>query len=278
MMRPVHTREEYLQLRGSKKQQAILKAVREGDENQKHRLVQMNYSCLPNADGSLKGSCRMSTTVGMDIDHIPAAEMQPLKERILEKKDELGLQLLEMSARKQGYHLVFKRRPELSQEDNLLWASRLLDVKYDEGAKDITRVFFSTTADEENLIYLSDEIFEMAESKATVEQVAKTSTAPTQRVDNPSKPTAPCSKKGSEQPSSASLIAFDLCARQAGLNPNEMDVWGEHNWHTNLMAVLSVGVAKLMSRQQLRAVVAMRLPNYLATQDSTTSMMPTRAL
>ena len=267
MMRPVHTREEYLQLRGSKKQQAILKAVREGDENQKHRLVQMNYSCLPNDDGSLKGSCRMSTTVGMDIDHIPAAEMQPLKERILEKKDELGLQLLEMSARKQGYHLVFKRRPELSQEDNLLWASRLLDVKYDEGAKDITRVFFSTTADEENLIYLSDEIFEMAESKATVEQVAKTSTAPTQRVDNPSKPTAPCSKKGSEQPSSASLIAFDLCARQAGLNPNGMDVWGEHNWHTNLMAVLSVGVAKLMSRQQLRAVVAMRLPNYSATED-----------
>ena len=63
------------------------------------------------------------------------------------------------------------------------------------------------------------------------------------------------------------LVAFDLCAEQAGLNPNSMDVWGEHNWHANLMAVLSVGVAKLMSRQQLYAVVGERLPNYSQTED-----------
>ena len=65
----------------------------------------------------------------------------------------------------------------------------------------------------------------------------------------------------------ASFLAFDLCAEQAGLDPRAMDVWGEHNWHTNLMAVLSVGVAKLMSRQQLKAVVAERLPNYAQTDD-----------
>ena len=53
MMRPVLTREEYLALRGTEKQKAILKTVREGDERQKHRLVQMNYSCLPNEDSSL---------------------------------------------------------------------------------------------------------------------------------------------------------------------------------------------------------------------------------
>ena len=63
------------------------------------------------------------------------------------------------------------------------------------------------------------------------------------------------------------MRAFDLCAQQAGLNPVGMDVWGEHNWHSNLMAVLSVGVAKLMSRQQLQAVVAERLPNYSQTED-----------
>ena len=135
MMRPVLTREEYLTLRGSKKQQAILKAVREGDERQKHCLIQMNYSCLPNVNGTLKGATVMSTSVGMDIDHIAAEEMDQLKERILQKKDELGLLMLEMSARKQGYHLVFKRRPELSQEDNLKWASELLGVQYDEGAR-----------------------------------------------------------------------------------------------------------------------------------------------
>ncbi len=70
-----------------------------------------------------------------------------------------------------------------------------------------------------------------------------------------------------EQPTAASLAAFDLCAQQAGLSADEMDVWGVHNWHANLMAVLSVGVAKLMSRKQLQAVVGQRLPNYSQTED-----------
>ena len=170
MMRPVLTREEYLALRGSNKQQAILKAVREGDVKQKNRLTQMNYSCLPNEDGTLKGSTRMSTTVGMDIDHIEAEQMQPLRESILQKADELGLLMLETSARKAGYHLVFKRRPELTQEENLKWASELLQVAYDEGAKDITRVFFTTTADEENLLFLKDEIFTNEELKVKSEK------------------------------------------------------------------------------------------------------------
>ena len=168
MMRPVLTKEEYLTLRNSEQQKAVLKAVREGDEKQKRRLMQMNYSCLPNEDGTLKGSKTMSTTVGMDIDHIEAEKMLPLKERILAKKDELGLQMLEESARGGGYHLVFKRRPELSQEENLKWASELLDVEYDDGAKDITRVFFTTT--EEELLYLSDEIFEIKGSERGVKK------------------------------------------------------------------------------------------------------------
>ena len=157
MMRPVLNREEYMKLRDSRKQQATLKAVHEGDEKQKNRLEQMNYSCLPNEDGTLKGSTRMSSTIGMDVDHIAKGEMQAVKERILGKANELGLRMLEESARGEGYHLVFKRRPELSQEENLKWASDLLGVKYDDGAKDITRVFFTTTAAE--LIYLEDEIF-----------------------------------------------------------------------------------------------------------------------
>ena len=162
MMRPVLTREAYLKSRGTEKQKAVVKAVREGDEQQKRHLVQMNYSCLPNEDGSLKGSTRMSTTVGMDIDHIAAEEMPQVKERILSKKDELGLLMLELSARAQGYHLVFKRKPELSQEENLKWASEVLEVEFDKGAKDITRVFFTTT--EEDLLYLDDEVFETTES------------------------------------------------------------------------------------------------------------------
>ena len=159
MMRPVTNRDEYLQLRDSAKQKNIIDAVRNGDEKSKHRLLQMNYSCMPNEDGSLKGSTRVTTTVGMDVDHIAKDQMQEVKERILARKDELGLLMLELSARGEGYHLVFKRKAELSQEDNLRWASDLLGVEFDKGAKDITRVFFTTTASEEDLLYLDDELF-----------------------------------------------------------------------------------------------------------------------
>ncbi len=158
MMRPVLTREEYMNLRNSAKQQALLKAVREGKTEEKRHLVQMNYSCMPNPDGTLKGTKTMSTTVGMDIDHIKPEEMEAVKQRVLNNKVQLGLLMLEVSAKGEGYHLVFKRKAEMTQEENLKWASDLLGVKYDEGAKDITRVFFTTTAEE--LLYLEDEIFE----------------------------------------------------------------------------------------------------------------------
>ena len=186
MMRPVLSREEYLALRGTEKQKAILKTVREGDERQKHRLIQMNYSCLPNEDGSLKGSTRMSSSVGMDIDFKApeelsaeesakwlAKQMAGVPELVLSKKDEFGLQMLERSATK-GYHLVFRRRPELSQEENLAWASELLGVKFDDKAKDITRVFFTTSDSEEDLIYLDDSIFETTECISNTDSTDRT--------------------------------------------------------------------------------------------------------
>ena len=159
MMRPILNRNDYLRLRNTKSQQTKVKAVREGHEEMKTKLVQFCYSCLPNDDGSLKDTTRISTTIGMDIDHIPAEQLTTVKERILNKKEEMGLLMLELSARAGGFHLVFKRNPELSQEDNLRWASNLLDVKYDEGAKDITRVFFTTTSSPDDLLYLDDAIF-----------------------------------------------------------------------------------------------------------------------
>ena len=165
-MRPVHTREEYLALRNGGSQVDYMRRIRAGEERLKSELVQMNYSCLPNDDGTLKGSKRMSTTVGMDIDHLSPEEMPAVRDRILAKKDELGLGMLEESARGCGYHLAFARRPELDQEGNLKWASDLLGVAFDKQAKDITRVFFTTSADQ--LIYLDDAIFEIEEAPSAL--------------------------------------------------------------------------------------------------------------
>ena len=257
-MRPISSRREYLAIRNGEEQTQNVARIRKGEEHLKFDLEQMNYSCMPNDDGTLKGTRRLTTTVGMDIDHVPAAEMQPLKEHILAKKDELGLKMLEKSARGEGYHLVFGRRTELSQESNLKWASELLGVAFDKQAKDITRVFFSTTGSAEDLIYLDDSIFEIKEAPMVLDDAAEkpSDKAPEQTASAPTCPATP-----------QDLAAFDLCVELAGLKAGEMDIWGDHNWHNNLMAVLSVGVGKLMGRMQLLAVVAQRLPNYSKTED-----------
>ena len=166
-LRPVLSREEYMAIRNSEDQINKMKRIRAGEENQKFFLEEMNYSCLPNEDGSLRGSKRMSNSVGMDIDHITADKMQETKEHILSLKDELGLLMMEESARGEGYHLVFKRRAELTQEENLKWAANLLGVEFDKKAKDFTRVFFTTT--ETELVFLDDAIFEVHEVQGVQE-------------------------------------------------------------------------------------------------------------
>ena len=157
LMRPVKDETEYRLLRDAERNRTA----------DKHHMVQMNYSCLPNDDGALKGSTRMSRSVGMDIDFDPKApdyeaKMSRVPELVMGKKEELGLLMLERSANK-GFHIVFRRRPGLSQEENLMWASRLLGVEYDKGAKDITRVFFTPPTD--RLLYLDKELFDNGEAE-----------------------------------------------------------------------------------------------------------------
>ena len=161
LMRPVKDETEYSLLRDAERNRTA----------DKHHMVQMNYSCLPNENGALKGATRLSRSVGMDIDFDPKApdyeaKMSQVPELVMGKKEELGLLMLERSANK-GFHIVFRRRPGLSQEENLKWASRLLGVEYDKGAKDITRVFFTPPTD--RLLYLDKELFDNGEAEVTEE-------------------------------------------------------------------------------------------------------------
>ena len=169
MMEAVATEEAYRRYRDSQAQARLMEAIRhpkpETDVSAaKRKLVQFNYSCLPTEDGGLKGAKRLSKSVGMDIDHLSADEVELVAATAIDKKDELGLLMLERSARGGGLHVVFRRHPEMDQEANLRWASDLLGVEYDAGAKDITRVFFATTS--EDLLYLHEDLFDNAECES----------------------------------------------------------------------------------------------------------------
>ena len=175
MMKAVETEEAYRRYRDSQTQVRNLTLIRHPQEDTdvaaaKRKLVQFNYSCLPTEDGCLKGATRLSKSVGMDIDHLSADEVSAIAATAIDKKEELGLLMLERSARGGGLHVVFRRHPEMDQEANLRWASDLLGVEYDAGAKDITRVFFATTS--EDLLYLHEDLFDNGECGAFTGQEA----------------------------------------------------------------------------------------------------------
>ena len=204
LMRPVANETEY-------------RLARDTEHNRradKHHMLQMNYSCLPNPDGSLKGSTRMSNSVGMDIDFDPKApnyeqRMKSVPELVMGKKDELGLLMLERSANK-GYHIAFKRRPELSQEDNLKWASGLLGVEYDKGAKDITRVFFTPPTD--RLLFVDSQLFENTEVNKKNTDSADSADAETQNKNQKNQKNPYSEKQGlntdSAEPLDSSLFTL----------------------------------------------------------------------
>lgn len=178
--------EEYKTLRNSAQQRALLRQVREGNNAAKMRLLQCNYSCMPNADGTLKGATVQSCSVGMDVDHLTQDEMKAAISRILAKQEELGLLLLERSARGAGLHIVFRRRVGMTQIENLRWAADVCGVEYDDGAKDITRVFFTTTTAPDELLYVSDELFVNSPSES-------------QLSDEPSDEQTALAKEGNEE-------------------------------------------------------------------------------
>ena len=214
MMKAVETEEAYRRYRDSQAQQRWVETIRhpkpETDVSAaKRKLVQFNYSCLPTEDGCLKGAKRLSKSVGMDIDHLSADEVNLVAATAIEKKDELGLLMLERSARGGGLHVVFRRHPEMDQEANLRWASDLLGVEYDAGAKDITRVFFATTS--EDLLYLHEDLFDKTECGAA-ETVGKTDTEAAARVSEASRKAegvtgSPTASMASEAASTASETA-----------------------------------------------------------------------
>ena len=233
-------------------------------------LEQFNYSCYPNEDGTLKGTTKPADSVGMDIDlcvpeQLPEGvtkekwiqdEILNISKNILDKKEEIGLLLCERSATK-GLHIVFRRDVSLDQEGNLKRVSDVLGVPFDEAAKDITRVFFTPTS--ADILYIAEGLFSRGEGGGS----CKDSKGGKQLKQTDRNLNVPISEKAEK----ANLIAFELCVKEAGLNSDALDVWGERNWHKNLMSVLSAGLAKLMSREQAFAVVAEKLPNYSQYDD-----------
>lgn len=162
--RSITSEEEYKQLRGSNEQKANLRLARAGNNAAKRRLVQFNYSGhYP--QGVVKGMKLPSGAFGFDMDE-PEAFAKAAK-LLLKEPDKYGLLMLERSAR-QGGHAVFEREKGKTVLENQVRIATMLKCEMDTSAHDINRVYFTTTSDDEDLLFLSPRLFKDAYDEAAV--------------------------------------------------------------------------------------------------------------
>jgi hypothetical protein len=162
--RSITSEEEYKQLRGSNEQKANLRLARAGNDAAKRRLVQFNYSGhYP--QGVVKGMKLPSGAFGFDMDE-PEAFAKAAK-LLLKEPDKYGLLMLERSAR-QGGHAVFEREKGKTVLENQVRIATMLKCEMDTSAHDINRVYFTTTSDGEDLLFLSPRLFKDEYDEAAV--------------------------------------------------------------------------------------------------------------
>ena len=167
--RPITSEEEYKQLRGSNEQKANLRLARAGNDAAKRRLIQFNYSGhYP--QGVVKGMKLPSSAFGFDMDEPEA--FAKAAQLLLKEPSKYGLLMLERSAR-QGGHAVFEREKGKTILENQVRIATMLKCEMDTSAHDINRVYFTTTSDDEDLLFLSPHLFQDAYDEAAVAAEAK---------------------------------------------------------------------------------------------------------
>ena len=75
-MLPVSSIQDYLSIRKNEHHVALVESARQGHTEDKRRLTQFNYSCIPGENGLLRGCKTPSNSVGMDIDFDDADEQK----------------------------------------------------------------------------------------------------------------------------------------------------------------------------------------------------------
>ena len=162
--RSITSQEEYKLIRGSYEQKANLRLAREGNDGAKRRLVQFNYSGhYP--QGVVKGMKLPSRAFGFDLDD--KQDFEKAAKLILKDPDKYGLLMLERSAR-QGGHAVCKREMGKTILENQVRIAKMLECEMDTSAHDINRVYFTTSADADDLLYLSPDLFKDSYEEAAV--------------------------------------------------------------------------------------------------------------
>jgi len=206
------------------------------------------------SDGQRSNKSALPSGLSMyDVDHIPDPRgyFQTL---VKDRCGELGIVMAHVTPSTEGLRLIFEVPKGMTLAEAQKWMSEQLgDASYDGSVKDYARCSFIVPR--AYLLYIDEE--ELCKQREV------------KKVEEKAEPT-PQPSDLSHQPSIASdrnLRIFDLCLAEAGLKLEEIDQMGVYNWHNTLVAILSVGICRLMSQDELKAVLSVKMPNYSKEQD-----------
>lgn len=182
-----------------------------------------------------------------DIDHIsdPRGFFNTM---VRERCAELGIVMAHVTPSTEGLRLIFEVPEGMSLAEAQKWMSEQLgDSSYDGSVKDYARCSF--VVPRAYLLYIDEEeLCKQREVKAVSQNATVLSHQTSTATDR-------------------NLRIFDLCLQEVGLKLEEIDQVGVYNWHNTLVSILSVGICRLMAQDELKAVLAVKMPNYAREQD-----------
>ncbi len=251
-------------------------------DEEKKKIKIARPAILPHASGFKEftrknENATPSGLIMFDVDHFEGDVRKFFEEKVKERVEELQIALAEISASFYGFHVVFKKPSGMTIAEAQQWMAEQLGVEYDEGTFDLARACFVVS--EDYVLYQNDDLLfgeiEIPEEELILynNKTRPLSTSPQGENLNVSSSDIESNNPnsslggGREGVSSFALKAFDLCLTETGLTQAEIDIPGERNWHNTLKAILSVGICQIVPKEQLLAVLKLKMPNYSETDD-----------
>ena len=184
----------------------------------------------------------------LDIDHIKGSPDTFYEERVKGREKELSIVLAHKTPSGEGLRLVFIIPQGMGLVEAQQWLSKQIGLEaFDEACKDLARCSFAVP--QEYVLFIDEE--ELFGAIEPIEAIG--AIEPIETIDT----TAPVPAKP--------LFVFDLCREQAGLK--DVDINARGSRHNSLLAILSVGAARLLTEAEAMAVVEKRMPDFYKEPD-----------
>jgi hypothetical protein len=214
------------------------------------------------SDGKRSNKTALPSGLSMyDIDHIPDPRGY-FNTLVRDRCAQLGIVMAYVTPSTRGLRLIFEVPQGMTLAEAQRWMSEQLgDNDYDGSVKDMARCSFIVPR--AYLLYIDEEELCRKRETKTAEKVESSEPS----VSSVSSDYSDYSESSEKSSSERNLRIFDLCLKEAGLTIGDIDQVGVYNWHNSLVSILSVGICRLMTEDELRAVLAIRMPNYAREQD-----------